>query len=230
MAQPVVMIVSDDAEFTGTVVARWQIERITPAFVMIGSRAWDTSRANECDLAILGPASPAATESALKSFVGANVPVVMVSSSAQQMQGVRREYPAVLVMREREGCAEAVVLLAAQALKRAEAAARAERAEHELSDAQLPATVGRFMLEMRHTMNNALTSVLGNSELLLLDPEALPAQAREHLEIIHSMGLRLHDVVQRMSALEAEARYTAAKSVLPSPAQAPVEVASAVLP
>ena len=32
------------------------------------------------------------------------------------------------------------------------------------------ATLGRYMLEMRPSINNALTSVLGNADLLLLEP------------------------------------------------------------
>ena len=40
------------------------------------------------------------------------------------------------------------------------------------------AALGRYMLEVRHAFNNALTSVLGNSELLLLESGALSAQAR----------------------------------------------------
>ena len=40
--------------------------------------------------------------------------------------------------------------------------------------AEAEATLGRYMSEMRTTVNNALTSVLGNAELLLLEP-GLPA-------------------------------------------------------
>ena len=44
------------------------------------------------------------------------------------------------------------------------------------------ATLGRYVLEMRHNLNNALTSLLGNSELLLLEPGALSAEARPQVE------------------------------------------------
>src|SRR5436309_91114 len=66
------------------------------------------------------------------------------------------------------------------------------------------ATLGRYMLEMRHTMNNALTSVLGNSELLLIEPGSLSAAGRSQLETIRNMAVRLHEILQRFSSIEKE--------------------------
>lgn len=74
------------------------------------------------------------------------------------------------------------------------------------------AALGRYMLDMRHSFNNALTSVLGNSELLLLEPGALSAQTREQVETIHTMALRLCEVMQRFSSLENEMRFPAGES------------------
>ena len=74
------------------------------------------------------------------------------------------------------------------------------------------AALGRYMLEVRHSFNNALTSVLGNSELLLLEPGALPAQTRDQVETIHTMSLRLCEVMQRFSRLENEMRFSEGES------------------
>ena len=60
------------------------------------------------------------------------------------------------------------------------------------------------MIEMRHSCNNALTSILGNSELLLMEPGTFSADVREQLETIHSMSLRLHEILQRFSSIESE--------------------------
>ena len=60
------------------------------------------------------------------------------------------------------------------------------------------------MLEMRHTMNNALTSVLGNSELLLLEPGLLSAARRSQIETIRNMAVRMHEILQRFSSIEKE--------------------------
>jgi len=46
---------------------------------------------------------------------------------------------------------------------------RAERAEQTRKTLEQQAALGRYMLEVRHNLNNSLTSVLGNSELLVLD-------------------------------------------------------------
>jgi signal transduction histidine kinase len=60
------------------------------------------------------------------------------------------------------------------------------------------------MLDVRHTLNNALTSVLGNSELLLLEPEALPVAELSQIETIRNMALRMHEILQRFSSIEKE--------------------------
>jgi signal transduction histidine kinase len=63
------------------------------------------------------------------------------------------------------------------------------------------------MLEMRHSLNNALTSVLGNSELLLLEPGDLPPTMISQLGTIRNMALRIHETVQRFSSLEKELTF-----------------------
>ena len=80
---------------------------------------------------------------------------------------------------------------------------------------QRQATLGRYMLEMRHGLNNALTSVLGNSELLLLEPGAFSAPVREQIEIIRNMGLRMHEIIQRFSSLESEMRVAEERGARP---------------
>jgi len=62
------------------------------------------------------------------------------------------------------------------------------------------------MLEMRPSVNNALTSVMGNADLLLLEPGQASAARREQLETIHTMALRLNEIMQRFSSLAAEMR------------------------
>jgi signal transduction histidine kinase len=74
-------------------------------------------------------------------------------------------------------------------------------------DAQRYLALGRFMLEMRHDMNNALTAVLGNSELLL--ETELPQQAREQLASVHAMAARIQEIMQQFAALDAEMRLAA---------------------
>ena len=72
------------------------------------------------------------------------------------------------------------------------------------------------MLEMRHSLNNALTSVLGNSELLLLEPGAFSAPVREQIEIIRNMSLRMHEIIQRFSSLEMEMKVAEERAARPA--------------
>jgi signal transduction histidine kinase len=60
---------------------------------------------------------------------------------------------------------------------------------------------------MRHSLNNALTSIMGNSELLLLEPGKLSADVREQVETIHSMSMRVHEILQRFTSLETEMQF-----------------------
>lgn len=55
--------------------------------------------------------------------------------------------------------------------------------------------VGRIV---RHEINNPLTGVLGNAELLLADPLPLPPQARARLRTIVDLAVRMRDVVRTL--------------------------------
>jgi len=71
---------------------------------------------------------------------------------------------------------------------------------------QCDATLGRYVVEMRHNLNNALTSVLGNAELLLLDETKFTSNERKQVDTIRLMALRMHETLQRFSSLEKELR------------------------
>jgi hypothetical protein len=62
------------------------------------------------------------------------------------------------------------------------------------------------MLEMRPSVNNALTSVLGNADLLLLEPEKVSPDCQEQIRTIQTMALRLNEIMQRFSSIAAEMR------------------------
>ena len=95
-----------------------------------------------------------------------------------------------------------------------------------LAVSQRHATLGRYILEMRHTLNNCLTSVLGNAELLLLEPGRLAADTREQIETMHTMALRLHEIFQRFSSLESEMQFAERKSQSETERQSQVVAAS----
>jgi len=53
-------------------------------------------------------------------------------------------------------------------------------------------------------MNNALTSILGNSELALLDETAIKSTLYLQLETVRNMGLRMNEIMKRFSSLQKE--------------------------
>jgi signal transduction histidine kinase len=105
------------------------------------------------------------------------------------------------------------VVGAAEAVHRSRSETRARTLETSCVILQREATLGRYMLEMRHSMNNALTSVLGNSDLLLIEPGSLSAQTRSQIETIRNMTLRIHEIMQRFSSLEKEMNVVAQQAV-----------------
>jgi len=52
---------------------------------------------------------------------------------------------------------------------------------------------------LRHEVNNPLTGILGNAELLLAHRERLPRDAAQRLETIADLAVRLRETVRRIS-------------------------------
>jgi signal transduction histidine kinase len=53
---------------------------------------------------------------------------------------------------------------------------------------------------LRHEVNNPLTGILGNAEMLLARRDRLPASAIERLETIAHLAVRLRETVRRLSS------------------------------
>ena len=58
---------------------------------------------------------------------------------------------------------------------------------------------GDFGEVLRHEVNNPLTGILGNTELLLARRDRLPPSAVERLETIAGLAVRLRETVRRLS-------------------------------
>jgi signal transduction histidine kinase len=140
-------------------------------------------------------------------------PVFCVCQDATTAQLVRDRWPRVAILRTTEHWLETLVLAAAEAVHRSRAESRARSAELACTSLERQAMLGRYMLEMRHSLNNALTSVLGNSDLLLLEPGSFSAQSRAQIETIRNMALRIHEIMQRFSSLEKEMNVVAQQAV-----------------
>jgi signal transduction histidine kinase len=202
-----VLIVSDNTEFARTVAARWQAERRVPEITLTTSDVWQASAAEGYNLVIVGPVRDnkiSAILSALNTIPTAAT--IYVSTEAENVPHLASEHPHALIIPSEDGWIGTLILVAGEALRRAAATARAQRAERIAAEAQRNAILGRYMLDMRPSVNNALTSVLGNADLLLLEPGQIHPDAREQIRTIHTMALRLHEIMQRFSSVAAEMR------------------------
>jgi signal transduction histidine kinase len=202
--QSTVLIISDDPEFSGAITGRWQSERNTPAFTLMTGDLCQGMDPDTFAVAIVGAVRAGGLAAALRALEPAGQPVLLVSEDSRTARDAREAHPRVMVLRQHEGWLDSLVLIVTESLRRSEMMDRLKRAERAGAHLQHQATLGSYMLEMRHGLNNALTSVLGNSELLLLDPGQLSAAARSQIETIRNMSLRMHEVMQRFSSLEKE--------------------------
>ena len=120
------------------------------------------------------------------------------------MHGLRLACPRLTVIPRHDAWLDTLVLVTEEILKRREVSVHIQRLEQNARTQETFAVLGKYMAEMRHRFNNALTSVLGNAELLMLHASGLEPNMREQLETLHAMTLRLHEMMQRFTSLELE--------------------------
>jgi hypothetical protein len=207
LSQPSVLIISDDTDFARTVAGRWQSERHIPEITLATSDVCHSTGLFGCDLAIVGPVHNGKLHSII-SAAGASrcTALVHVPDKRDGASDLQVRHPKLLIVPMHDGWAETLILVSIEALRRVEANNRAQRAEHYSQACQRHAALGRYMLEMRPSVNNALTSVLGNADLLLLEPGQNSGDSREQIRAIQAMALRLNEIMQRFSSLAAEMR------------------------
>ena len=222
MSISTVLIVSADAEFATRLMAGWQSQ--PAAFVTLGESC-TPDVISACDVAVCGPApsipscaTPAhagnhgpsdSLVAILRSLHAAGRPVICLASDLAAVSTLRQAHPRAIILPEQEGWFDNLIAIGAELIRGADASARVRRAEAALAQAELQASLGRFLLGMRHSLNNALTSILGNAELLLLEPEKLAPEIRDQIATVHEMSLRIHDIMLQFTALEQEAKIAA---------------------
>ena len=209
MEAPTVLIISDEVDFSRRVTARWQMERHVPTFTLLSGDLWPRFAVDVFDVAIVGELRRAVLSVVLEPLHSTGQPIFCVCQDAATAQLVRERWPRISILRPSDSLEtthwlETLVLAASEAVHRSRAETRARAAEQSCAALQCQAILGRYMLEMRHNLNNALTSVLGNSDLLLLEPGSFSAQSRAQMETIRNMTLRIHEIMQRFSSLEKE--------------------------
>jgi signal transduction histidine kinase len=206
---PTVLIISDEVDFSRRITARWQMERTPPAFTILSGELWPHFAVDGFDVAIVGELRRELLSVVLEPLHSTGQPIFCVCQDGPTAELVRERWPRTSILRRSEQWLEILVLAASEAVHRSRAESRARAAEFSCAVLERQATLGRYMVEMRHNLNNALTSVLGNSDLLLLEPGSLSAQTRAQIETIRNMTLRIHEIMQRFSSLEKEMNVVA---------------------
>lgn len=209
MEPPTVLIISDEVDFSRRITARWQMERTPPAFTILSGDLWPHFAVDVFDVAIVGELRRELLSVVLEPLHSTGQPIFCVCQDGPTAELVRERWPRTSILRRSEQWLEILVLAASEAVHRSRAESRARAAEFSCAVLERQATLGRYMVEMRHNLNNALTSVLGNSDLLLLEPGSLSAQTRAQIETIRNMTLRIHEIMQRFSSLEKEMNVVA---------------------
>ena len=225
MDQSTVLIISDDADFSRAVMERWQGERNAPAFTLMSGDICRDLDADGFDLAIVGAVRPDVLPTVFKALDPTGNPVLFVADEKPLASKPRQLQPRVSFLKQQEGWLDALVLISAEILRHGQTVARAQRAEESVKSLERQAALGRYMLDVRHTLNNALTSVLGNSELLLLEPGSMSVASRSQIETIRNMAVRMHEILQRFSSIEKE--FNAVEQQAENEARSRVRVAAA---
>ena len=196
MNRPTILIVSDEGEFSNAITSCWLAESNMPAFVLASSRE------EECenfDLAIVGGVHefPVSMLSCLRAT---GKPVIYLSPNNDSAL-TRAD---VVPVPEIPGWPKLVIGVAARLLAAAHASEEAARLAEMNSQLEQQAMLGRYMLVVRHNLNNALTSILGNCDLILLDEDQLSRAAKGQVETIRNMSMRLNEIMARFTSLQKE--------------------------
>jgi signal transduction histidine kinase len=207
---PTVLILSSDPAFARAITAPWPKDRDRPEFVVMEQDLCGDLQGDTFELAIADSLSGDQREKLKRALAATGKPAILtgydVSPQASSGHGSILE-----LSREPESWAVMAGLLGREILRRTQAESRAQETEKIRAAAEAEATLGRYMAEMRHNVNNALTAILGNAELLLLEP-GLPANVLAQADTVRNMALRLHEVFQRFSSIEKELTVAARES------------------
>jgi signal transduction histidine kinase len=204
-----VLILSSDPAFSREVTETWPKDGEAPEFTVLEQDVCYELQPDTYDLAIADAACGEKCTSVIEALVHAETPAIVVhSGSFLDRCGFHGN---ILLLRRESWWPGMVGVLGREILRRTQAESRARAFQETCAAAEAEATLGRFMVEMRHSVNNALTSVLGNAELLLLEP-GLPANVLAQADTIGNMALRLHEVFQRFSSIEKELDVVARES------------------
>lgn len=207
-----ILIVSDDAEFVRNVTSTWRMEKDSPTVAAVSAGARREGGFSGYAFVLVGPLRDCEGLPAASAVFPDSV--VCAVGDEESLKVVRATHNDWLLIPENPGWAKILFSLAGEVLRRTAAETRAREAEITILSQKRFGILGKSLLEARPGMVNALTSLLGNADLILLSEEPLPDRCREHVRTIHNMALRLNEIVQRLSSIENEMELSERKSHL----------------
>jgi len=210
LPRPIVLILSSDPAFSRQLVDSWPAGTDKPEFVLLDQGLCRELQRDTYDLAIADAHSTETRASLKERLAAVGKPAIVICSDncgdAGPIAGPILEFP-----REAQQWPVTAALVGREILRRSSAESRTRESEQARTAVEAEATLGRYMVEMRNNVNNAITSVLGNAELLLQEP-GLPAPVQAQADTIRNMALRLNEVFQRFSSIEKELSVVARES------------------
>ncbi len=226
LTRPTVLVLSTNPAFGREIAAHWPVDPNPPEFTVLDHRLFGDFAGGNYDLAIADAASTETRSGLREALATAGKPAILVHPenfpAPSRPPQSTNSYDQVIelsgrLMQDGEPFWPAMsALLGREILRRSQAEVRARDAETVCEAAQSEAALGRYIAEMRHNVNNALTSILGNAELLTLET-TLPANVLTQAETILNMALRLHEVFRRLASIEKELSVTARRPGSPTP-------------
>jgi hypothetical protein len=207
-----ILIVSDDSEFVRSLTARWRMENDSPAITAVSTGVSPQASSSGYEMIVIGPLRNCAALPAGPALHPDSV--VCAVGDDETLNVVRAANPGWLLLPECPGWPRILFSLAGEVLRRKAAEARAREAEIASLAQKRFGILGKSLLEARPGMVNAITSLLGNADLILLSDEPLPDNCREQVRAIHTTALRLNEIVRRLYSIENEMQLSERKSHL----------------
>jgi hypothetical protein len=205
-----VLVVSDDVEFIREFVSRWEMEQDAPPITVVSTEMWKQASLIGYALIIVGFVRQSSPPALAANFHCDTT--VCVVGEPEKLSSIRGVHPEWLTFCEQRGWPDTLLSFAKEVLRRVAAEKQARETELICSAQHRLATVGQSLLTARPGMVNALTSLLGNADLLLLSDETLSVGGLEQVRTMHKMALRLNEILQRLSSLANEMELTESES------------------
>lgn len=142
------------------------------------------------------------------SRLSSEVSLIVAVSSSEPMPRCTCTARRVVHLQRSTGWAEIAAALASENVLLTGALQQVEEMKSRMRGLERFSALGRFFAGEQHGLANALTSVMGHTELLLTEA-GISDDVRHKMGTVHAMSLRIYDALQRLSALDRKLQMAA---------------------